>query len=386
MAAGGGAPSLGRMKSSRSLIPILLGIALAGCGGASAPASSSPAAAAKPASAAPAATLNSQRALVLGGGGPVGRAWHIGMLKGLKDAGVDLTQADLVVGTSSGAVLGTQIRARKALEGLYSASLAAVSSPISPAAAPPFDLDYAQDAVKPVTSLTSISDLTPAVRIEVGKRALGATKVISEDAQIQIAAAALGDIYDWPQPLLKLAAGDVTDGTIRFFDRTQGVPIERALAASSANPLTGRTPMTIGDRRYLDGAVGGTNIDGAAGSGAVVALLPPSMLQPDVARQQVEAMRSKGAKIIALQPDADSQAAMGSDRFDLTRVKPTAEAAVRQAASVAADVRGLWGATSAPAAASAGARAAADTVAIALRRDEAINRGDAEAAAAASAK
>ena len=46
--------------------------------------------------------MSDQRsALVLGGGGITGIAWEIGLLAGLADAGVDLTGAGLVVGTSS---------------------------------------------------------------------------------------------------------------------------------------------------------------------------------------------------------------------------------------------------------------------------------------------
>ena len=49
-------------------------------------------------------------ALVLGGGGAAGNAWLIGIIAGLAEAGVDMTEAaDLVVGTSSGA-LGTDYR------------------------------------------------------------------------------------------------------------------------------------------------------------------------------------------------------------------------------------------------------------------------------------
>src|SRR3954467_2596754 len=43
-------------------------------------------------------------ALVLGAGGAAGQAWEIGVIAGLAEAGLDLTEAaDLVVGTSSGA-------------------------------------------------------------------------------------------------------------------------------------------------------------------------------------------------------------------------------------------------------------------------------------------
>ncbi|MFD0526229.1 patatin-like phospholipase family protein [Kitasatospora arboriphila] len=44
------------------------------------------------------------RALVLGAGGPVGTAWTAGFARGLRRSGVDLGAADLIVGTSAGAI------------------------------------------------------------------------------------------------------------------------------------------------------------------------------------------------------------------------------------------------------------------------------------------
>ena len=43
---------------------------------------------------------------MLGGGGVTGIAWEIGLLKGLRDGGVDVTGADTVIGTSAGSVVG----------------------------------------------------------------------------------------------------------------------------------------------------------------------------------------------------------------------------------------------------------------------------------------
>ena len=53
--------------------------------------------------------LGMRRALVLGGGGITGVAWELGMLCGLREHGVDLAGADLIVGTSAGAIVGTQL-------------------------------------------------------------------------------------------------------------------------------------------------------------------------------------------------------------------------------------------------------------------------------------
>ena len=50
-----------------------------------------------------------ERALVLGGGGSTGNAWLIGVVAGLFDAGLDVTQADLIIGTSAGSTAAAQI-------------------------------------------------------------------------------------------------------------------------------------------------------------------------------------------------------------------------------------------------------------------------------------
>ena len=50
-----------------------------------------------------------ERALVLGGGGAAGNAWLIGVIAGLFDAGLDVTEAELIIGTSAGSTAAAQI-------------------------------------------------------------------------------------------------------------------------------------------------------------------------------------------------------------------------------------------------------------------------------------
>src|SRR5947209_623087 len=64
------------------------------------------------------------RALVLGGGGVIGVAWHTGVICGLRDVGVDPTQADLIVGTSAGSIVGAQLATGAAFDELYAAQIA----------------------------------------------------------------------------------------------------------------------------------------------------------------------------------------------------------------------------------------------------------------------
>ena len=62
-------------------------------------------------------------ALVLGGGGITGIAWELGILKGLADSGIDLSTADLVIGTSAGSVVGAQVTSERSLDELYESQL-----------------------------------------------------------------------------------------------------------------------------------------------------------------------------------------------------------------------------------------------------------------------
>jgi len=156
--------------------------------------------------------------------------------------------------------------------------------------------------------------------------------------QVRITAMALGDIHEWPGSPLLIAATDISDGNARFLQQRDGVPLERSLAASTAQP--GRVaPITIGDHRYMDGGVAGTNVDGATGYGVIIALTPGAGPKT---QQEVDTLRGQGSWVIAIAPDTDSEAARGPDPLDVTRVRPSAEAGYRQASAVVAQVRELW--------------------------------------------
>ena len=70
----------------------------------------------------------SERALVLGGGGSTGNAWLIGVIAGLFDAGLDVTTADLTIGTSAGSTAAAQIAGATPTD-LFAAILAQASHP-----------------------------------------------------------------------------------------------------------------------------------------------------------------------------------------------------------------------------------------------------------------
>jgi NTE family protein len=271
-----------------------------------------------------------ERALVLGGGAVTGMAWEVGLLKGLRDAGIDLTQADLIVGTSAGSVVGTLVRAGRSLDALYDAQLAPL--PATATAVPAsIDLQYLQETYRLWRGL----DITEAQRVEVGRRALAAPQVIPEAEAIQQWATRLG-VPDWPSPPLWITAVDVHDGTTRLIDQTQGVPIARAVAASTALPGL-NAPVTIGERRYMDGGVAGTHLDAVAGYRLIVGVIPG-----EVRDRETAAARAQGSVVRLVRPDAESAAARGPNTLDLGRRRVSAEAGLRQAAVVAADLASVW--------------------------------------------
>src|SRR4051812_31150025 len=77
------------------------------------------------------------KALVLGGGGVAGIAWETGVLFGLLELGLDLTDADLLVGTSAGSVVATQVATSVPLGELHDRQLAGAASEL----AVEFDVD-----------------------------------------------------------------------------------------------------------------------------------------------------------------------------------------------------------------------------------------------------
>src|SRR5690348_13248933 len=77
------------------------------------------------------------RALVLGGGGSAGNAWEIGVVAGLADAGVDVTDADLIVGTSAGATVAVQVTSALAAQLLAAILTAPVPAERRPAPVTP---------------------------------------------------------------------------------------------------------------------------------------------------------------------------------------------------------------------------------------------------------
>ena len=277
-----------------------------------------------------------RRALVLGGGGITGIAWEIGVLAGLAEVGVDLTGADLVVGTSAGSVVGAQLTSGADLEALFARQL---EPPTGEQAA---RMTRAALARYGWAVLRSRGD-------DVGfRRRVGALALAAEQAGLTPTEQERLDVIgsrlvsrEWPDRDLRVTAVDAETGEFRVLDRTSGVPLLQAVAASCAVPGV-YPPVTIDGRRHVDGGMrSAANADLAEGCDRVVVLAPiPRGVGPLASVDaQVTGMV---ARVAVVSPDEAARRAIGRNVLDPAARAGSARAGRAQAAGVAAQVTEAW--------------------------------------------
>ncbi len=275
------------------------------------------------------------KALVLGGGGVAGVAWLIGLLTGLAEDGVDLADADLVVGTSAGSAAGAQLTSGTPLDDLYTAQ---VDGPNREMLVDPGRKLF----VAILTGMLRFRKDDVKFRQHIGKMALKADTP-AESVRREIIAARL-PVHDWPFTPLKLSAVDAATGEFVVFDRSSGIGLVDAVAASCAVP--GAWPcVTVNGRRFMDGGLRSVaNADLAAGYDQVVVLAPMTQgagpLPAPV--RQVQKLRDGGASVALVFPDKAATAAFGRNALDPAVRAPSAKAGYAQAASVVDQVRAIW--------------------------------------------
>lgn len=277
--------------------------------------------------------MNDRAALVLGGGGITGAAWEIGLLAGLVQAGVDLTTADLVVGTSAGSVVGAQILSGVPLDELYLRQLK------EPVAEIPVRLGLLN--IGRVLAMMVLPGDDRQVGARVGRAALRA-RTMPESTRRSIIASRL-PANTWPERDLRITAVDAETGEFVVFKRDSGVELAEAVAASCAAPLV-YPPITIKGRRYVDGGVrSGTNADLAAGCNPVVVLAPFTLAVRRRQRAETQlASLGRGIRSIVVTADGEARKAMGRQALDPAHRAASARAGKAQAPSVASAVAAVW--------------------------------------------
>lgn len=269
-------------------------------------------------------------ALVLGGGGLVGHAWHVGALAGVADAtGWSPVGAELIVGTSAGAVVAAELRA-----GLHPAALLEPGVGAAPATVPM--LDRGPRSLRPAAPAMALRALV--ARAPAGLPVAGLLPRGRHDpAIIREAMARLhpGD-RPWP-PGLWVTAVRLDDGRRVVFGRSGAEPVDLPTAVTASCAMAGYfRPVSVAGRDHVDGGSrSATNADLAAGRGfdLVVVSSPlsldgatapaPRRLREAVARRhrlvhahrlrrELDAIRRRGTRVICLEPGPEDIAVMGA--------------------------------------------------------------------------
>lgn len=274
---------------------------------------------------------------MLGSGGLTGIAWELGLLTGLAEHGIDLTGADLVVGTSAGSVVGAQITAGTPLTELYQAQLAPPKGEITASMSRRLQLRY--------VNAVMLSRNAAKARVRLGRISL-ASPPLAEEVRREIIAARLPN-HDWPSQRLLITAVDAETGESTTFSAGSGAGLIEAVAASCAVPGVW-PPVLINGRRWMDGGMrSSANADLAAGYERIVVLAPIAQgfrALPSAGRQ-CRALTAAGHTVTLVTPDQQALAAIGRNMLSPVQAAPAAQAGRAQAAAAAEAVARVWAAS-----------------------------------------
>lgn len=219
-----------------------------------------------------------------------------------------LLDSDVLVGTSAGSAVAAQISSGLALDELYARQVAPSSTELDPGV-----------GVETITELFVTAITQPGTTRQKLQRIgaiAAATETVAEPVRREVIARRLPS-HDWPHRDVRMTAIDVATGERVVFDRESGVDLVDAVAASCAVPGAW-PPVTIGERRYMDGGVAsGINLDIAADCDVAVVLVPSGAAAPSPfgAGPGAEVAAFDGAAF-GVFADDDSLAAFGVNPLD----------------------------------------------------------------------
>lgn len=259
----------------------------------------------------------------------------------MADSGVDLRNADLIVGTSAGARVAVQLASGVDLDESF---LQQVNAP-SPAPEPAPAVNFTEWRKEILRAKESCGSPAEFLRL-IGARVLSdAPRPASQRRQY---VAALLPCHVWPAREILIVAVEAETGERRAFDRNSGIDLIDAVAASGA--VVGISPAVIfRDRHYFDGGFYSTdNADLALGFDRVLvaalrAGVPPLSAVP--LETAVRKLRAGGARVEVIHPDEATEsafAAVGRNLLDPAVRGPAARAGREQGRRIAKERMASW--------------------------------------------
>lgn len=273
---------------------------------------------------------------------------------GLAQGGVDVGEADTVIGTSAGSVVGFTL----ASGGDLSQATDLVAAAPGAAAADASDEEAAAAAhgieqlLSVVAEAAANPDAAESIRARLGRVALAAD-TISEDQWLE-----MFDFFsgaDWPARF-SCTAVDVEDGKFKVWTAADGVDVQHAVATSCAVPAI-FPPVHLAGRRWMDGGVRDMlNADVAAGHDTVLAVsctlleIPEGLSTPAMDAvfgatwAQLDGLREGGSKVETIVPGAEMLeiSEWGLDLMNFAKAAAAFQAGVRQGEEEAARLAGFW--------------------------------------------
>lgn len=285
---------------------------------------------------------------MLGGGGSTGNAWLIGVVAGLYEAGLDVSDADVTVGTSAGSTAAAQLVGANPAELLASIRAAGQGQRQDPArartggdAAKPVE-DHLERSRRLIASSTDAADM----RRKFGAAAIDLASDHDPSERWRAMVASRFSAREWPERRVLITAVNAGTGEPVVFDRHSGVDLVDAVAASCSSGSAYR----IGDAQYIDGGyrTNTENADLAAGYARVLVLSPfggrtltPPSWGLDLATQ-VRELRAGGSEVETVVPDESAEHLFGANAMDLSKRLPAAEAGREQGVALAGRIAEFW--------------------------------------------
>lgn len=287
--------------------------------------------------------LNKQRALVLAGGGYVASSWEIGLITGMADAGLDLRNADLFIGTSAGARVALDLTSGNPLEDIYQRR----AEPPAPSAGRPSgplpSIDWARIKAG-VDEAKQAGGSTTEILRRYGALALAVAPDNAADRRETIAAQL--PLRAWPDQRVLIAAIDAETGERRAFDRDSGIDLVDAIIATTAS--FGAAPLLFDGHHYFDGGYhSGDNADLALGYERVLILslqTPPQAMRLISLETAIETLRASGSNVEVVHPDDATTAALAptGGQMNPASGRPAAIAGREQGQRDAQRIASFW--------------------------------------------